>query len=143
MTEAQKILEMIKVVSPDDTVAMDEIDARMEAYLADKEYSSHGHKEAPPDLYVRFKSGDGGWIRRYTRSRDALKAIRPEGWTFVLRCYVPKGHTHAEIYDCSMLRGIEAERGAAPEVKGFGLPTEELAEIHAIIQAIEYERTAK
>lgn len=129
MSDAQTILKMIETVSPDDKAKLDEIDARVGFYLGE-------HKNL--EDYYRGKDQDAkiehavfwGHITKYTRSRDALKAIRPEGWTFAIDASAPesgievmfwKGKFQAEIVsDCK---------------------TEELAELHAIIQAIEYERS--
>lgn len=98
----QDILKMIETVSPDDTEKLDEIDARVWVCLhlqGDFNISINGgiiyyrHNSWPEDartiLQHPFQNPE------YTRSRDALKAIRPEG----------------------------------------------LAELHAILQAIEFERT--
>lgn len=65
----------------------------------------------------------------YTTSRDALKAIRPERFRPIEYYY---GHYRAPVqafYWCANGKKVE----------GLGA-TEELAELHAIIQAIEYER---
>ena len=72
---------------------------------------------------------------QYTRSRDALKQIRPDGkimWCF-FENYPEGARARAEIFH---------DHGDNPIQTGW-FPTEELAELHAIIQAIEYERTNK
>src|SRR5262249_23630579 len=68
---------------------------------------------------------------KYTRSRDALKAIRPEGW-FIgnMREYASR----------EFMCGLYQRSSAEMEIVSGDLPTEELAELHAIVQAIEYER---
>jgi hypothetical protein len=67
-------------------------------------------------------------------SRDALKLHRPEGWdTYAYRNWSMKGsigvahnnNPRCPVPDCSTYKA---------------LPTEELAELHVIIQAINYER---
>jgi len=58
-----------------------------------------------------------------------LKAIRPEGYRFA--------HLNPSGGFFCVADGPKQIR--APRLTGF-LPTEELAELHAIIQAIEYER---
>lgn len=107
MNQAQEILKMIEEVDPSDETKMDEIDLSVAKYLKQ-------HKI---------------WIGIVTRSRDALKAIRPDGWFGMIRFF-------GEYSVCNI-----------NHVHPFGnadsqhLPTEELAELHAIIQAIEYERS--
>lgn len=73
----------------------------------------------------------------YCTSRDALRMIRPGGWMIAS---VPNMLAN----ELGSYFG-EARRG--PDFASFtglyspDLPTEELAELHAIIQAIEFERT--
>src|ERR1700730_10498121 len=88
----------------------------------------HGNGKRGMDWLISLK------LRKYTRSRDALRAIRPEGW-----------HTYAvNVGDAT----YDAYWGYACQIEGDQirtsgtLPTEELAELHAIIQAIEYERSS-
>lgn len=118
---AQDILKMIREVDPSDTAKLDEIDFAVWQFLGND-------KNAKSPIECGF---DFGGIK-YTRSRDALKAIRPEGWHYFidsrggcklwsLDCTRPE--FHAQNNNCGMLR------------------TEELAELHAIIQAIDFERT--
>lgn len=64
----------------------------------------------------------------YTRSRDALKAIRKPEWTYAIDATAPEFLIDFEFHHLE-----KVIRGTAK--------TEELAELHAIIQAIEYERT--
>jgi hypothetical protein len=67
----------------------------------------------------------------YSRSRDAVKSIRPEG------CFVRINDCGHEM-DWFIAEVFEDDKyGSVLTPK---LPTEELAELHAIISAIEYER---
>ena len=114
MNEAQKILEMIESAKPEDTATLDEIDARVWCYKNGDRFS--------------FISLQVLGLPKYTRSRDALKSIRPEGFTDELSIYIVK-------------RGIVVESWFKKQITTPKfLPTEELAELHAIIQAIELER---
>jgi len=128
MTDARKILEMIENVAVDDVAALDEIDLVVWEYR---------HKAAYPETWF----GPVGDMKplyppKVTRSRDALKAIRPEGYTLRLH------YEHREVPEgyCAVIENdsfaFDSYMDAHP------LPTEELAELHAIIQAIEYERNA-
>lgn len=138
MSDAEIILKLIEEVSPDDTVKLGEID--MEAFRYITGYSE-GFEcgaqrgrwyacEDNPDPVIGF---DWRPIPQYTRSRDALKSIRPTGFTWAADFSVDP-------------RGFPEYGGSFSFMKGgerfFGKgTTEELAELHAIIQAIEHDRT--
>jgi len=66
-----------------------------------------------------------------TRSRDILKGIRPDGWFLSMEGW-PQDEPPLWRYKISLHK---IGNFISPP-----LPTEELAELHAIIQAIEYER---
>jgi hypothetical protein len=158
---AKQILTLIESVDPSDTAKLDEIEARVCEYLGGfsyfqskhgcysvtvkgDEYSKYwphsgaydgycqhtGKKKKFPEAfpYSQFKYDGHLECPEYTRSRDALKAIRPEGWDFTIStqykiCWGQKGQDKTLNYVWSK--------------------TEELAELHAIIQAIEYDRGAQ
>ena len=140
-----ELLKMIETVDPSDTAKLDEIDARVHEYLG---FQWHGD-----GVSVEHKLWAGHWgfdsvkepslcncetqkdfapePKEYTRSRDALKAIRPDGFIFYI-CPA-KTVTNKWVFTCNVI----------PDDCLFDckyLPTEELAELHAIIQAIAYER---
>ncbi len=130
----KQILEMIENVKPDDIVQLDEIDARVWAYIT-----------LEGDFKIHFVEGSGTIHYRhndwkdeshtilhhtfmhdeYTRSRDALKAIRPEGWDFV--CGPSFCHGYKDD-------ALEIEVYADND-------SECLNELHAIIQAAQRERS--
>jgi len=126
---AQEILKLIEEVDPADTEMLDSIDARVSVFINEwSDYKSHILD------YKRTKISDpnywGDNYKEFTRSRDALKAIRPEGWE----------------YACSYTAGKWVELWKADNAwrcVANDLPTEELAELHAIISAIDYERNNK
>lgn len=161
---ARKILEMIESVDPSDADSMDEIDARVWCYanmglyskLSPIEFIEYGprpqrtvHEDDLPEFFHDVNDGfhivgltfkyqhNAIFFERfvtisdkYTRRRTELKKVRPKGWDNitvsiyggVATAYISNGMIKKE----------------SPE-----LPTEELAELHAIIQAIEHDRTAK
>lgn len=126
MTNAQTIMKMIAEVDPADTGRLDEIDLAVGKYI--------GGNEIIVFLLEKAPSGIEKPLRQYTRSRDALKAIRPEGWNFQgLR------ETDAHLWWSEFRLGHQTSYDKA--VCASELPTEELAELHAIIQAIEHGRT--
>lgn len=114
MTAAQTILKMIEEVDPGDAGGLSKIDDLVD------EYRWQGAFMRP----ANFSS-----LHKYTRSRDALKAIRPEGWRLRLAQETLVGVS----WMCKICnkRDIEFMTIRA---------TEELAELHAIVQALEYER---
>lgn len=148
---------MIENVDPDDTNALDEIDARVWCWLNCMEFISFGKvkftfqevdttdPKAPVVKYNEMEStfkdvldkSYAGNFFQYTRSRDALKAIRPESeWCYKL-CMGPTGKAWFEIY-----MAFDSDKYPSTFGEGFKspvLPTEELAELHAIIQSITYD----
>ena len=119
------LLKLIENVDPQDTGAMDEIDYLTWCFVEEMEPVS--------------PASDYGFIGlKYTRSRDALKAIRPEGWS-IDACGIS---FYSGGYFCNMWRHSDkfmVESEPFPDPRRVG--TEELAELHAIIQAIEHERS--
>lgn len=138
MNEAQKILDLIESVDPKDTDTLDEIDARTREFVTGQEYISQFVSEHGTRWYTHMEEGEevSDFVSdKYTRSRDALKAIRPEGWIFHHSLAGESGHIYAGFKRGTNLQVISAADNR--------LPTEELAELHAIIQATEYERSKK
>jgi len=105
------ILTLIEKVDPADSAGLDEIDEAVEGVIT-------------------------GWaiIRhtpQYTRSRDALKYIRPKEWLFDISA----GRARYKCF-ATPPNGDDAEITASA-------PTEELAELYVILSAIEHERGLK
>lgn len=141
---------MIEEVDPADTDKLDEIEVRVECFLrgitlVKWPHTIHWPEKPDRPAYTRSYNNMGTVnhpdmakvvvYKRYTRSRDALKAIRPDG------CYFRVGNdgegTDPDLFVCEMYYApAYKNRG----IKAVALPTEELAELHAIIQAIAYER---
>lgn len=134
---AAMILEMINSVDPKDTETLDEIDARVYCLRGGKRYRSF--ERTPYGLSVIYKYDDYGQVAAhsgrdliaalYTRSRDALKCIRPMAFAFTL--------TYEE------LKGWKAEMTWVHDTNiRFVSPakwSEEIAELHAVVQAIRWE----
>lgn len=127
MTEAQTILKMIAEVDPADTGRLDEIDLAVGKYI--------GGNEIIVFLLEKAPSGIEKPLRQYTRSRDALKAIRPDGYVFQTSGIVQDNHGKLEW----SFNWITKDYFMCEDTPFF--PTEELAELHAIIQAKEHDRT--
>jgi hypothetical protein len=141
MTDVGKILEMIENADPSDRKTLDEIDARVHCYLQNCTYG-HGGITIPAgwtrgDIWVEQPNTQFGGQNisagpNYCSSRDALKQIRPEGWGVMVRQSAPdKVDCFIHRFDLSV-----GNRNAQ------NMPTEELAELHAIIQALDHARNA-
>lgn len=136
MKDHEIILKMIEEVSPNNTVKLDEIDARVWCYLSNFPYKNVFEFTSGNKSFVA-KDENGEMIvhsmENYTRSRDALKAIRPEGWATDITAY----STGIDAF-CEMHKTVDGD--SIHTVSSVYRPTEELAELHAIIQAIAYEQ---
>ncbi|QKZ15906.1 hypothetical protein [Spirosoma sp. KUDC1026] len=133
MTDAQTILKLIETVDPADTAKLDEIDARATAFYLRQTYDTYSNTVGFDNERCVYTK-EHGWIKRLelTRSRDALKAIRPEGYFLICN-----DQNDPEQFRCEFLASHKTLT-----IYAYA-PTEELAELHAIIQAIEYERGRK
>lgn len=139
-----EILKMIEEVSPDDTAKLDEIDIRTHCWLRNREWGG---------WHVEGSDATGSWalhegkrvensytnhssFTRLTRDRNWLKLIRPHGWVTMI-VEIDNGGGFILGWNCC-LKNIQDKLVTS---RPYTLPTEELAELHAIIQAIEYERS--
>jgi len=151
MNDYEKLLDMIENVDKDDTETLDEIDARFWLYLYNPNQQFCGleklgfrHKgENQFEVLQMYQDTDN--FESYTRSRDALKDVRPEGW-WIESIFLPLIDSHGlvinddlQFAECDMTRYIQGGNFNRPQVSGEGA-TEALAELHAITQAIQYER---
>lgn len=111
-----EILRMIEVVDPDDRKSIFLLNEKVFEWL------------------ISIKNGIK--FAKFVSSRDALKAIRPEGWAFD-HIALTDGDINIFGYSC-----LAYHRDFDRLIESPDTLTEELAELHAIIQAIEYERQA-
>ena len=134
---AQEILKLIEEVSPDDTAKLDEIDARVMAYLEGWEFKDYCrmYNEERTHCFT-LEENEMLFAFYYTRSRDALKAIRPNGYA---QSWPTRYSTGSLTYEYSFFL-IDSGGAVITAFVSPTRPTEELAELHAIIKAIEYER---
>ncbi|GAB3282945.1 hypothetical protein GCM10027347_59580 [Larkinella harenae] len=148
MTTAAEILKLIETVDPDDTAKLDEIDAAVAKYLGSTVMyfgDSAGNQEwVTVEYNIYGVVTDYEAVKRYTRSRDMLKAIRPEGWLVTIGQYPTWGKDQwysklEHITDKFIDVPNKAMNGQSLYKTGYA-GTEELAELHALIQAIAYER---
>lgn len=135
MEEANYILKLIEKASFDNYLGeWDEINARVDCYL--KKYTFIG---LPGYHICEYKTLDDPYPKyltptNYCESRDALKIIRPEGAAFHV-IFTPDD----QGYSAQVARHTD-EYNSYYARSPFKMPTEELAELYAIIQAIEHER---
>lgn len=126
-----EILKMIESVDPSDTSTLNEIDRLVWEWLTGK--TAHGYfKEG---WFEHLANGTRRKVPEYTRSRDALKAIRPEGW----RLYVNQSADFKSNGSRLWSAALEYDKPNLTHRSKYHA-TEELAELHAIIQAIDYNR---
>lgn len=104
---AQLIIAQIESTHPNDAAGLDKIDQQVAQFL--------GVASAP-----------------YTRSRDALKTIRPYNFWLKIENW-PHGHT--QVFGCFIL-----ESGEVVAFQSGCGTTEELAELHTVVQGIAYTK---
>lgn len=136
MKDNEIIMKMIEEVSPDDAAKLDEIDARVWCYLHGYKFAACKHDRifVLDEYQCEIEKLNGVCFLKYTRSRDALKAIRPLNFEFPLDV-LTNGAGFVFGYGCPAFNNGTFLAGYKKP-----LPTEELAELHAIIQAIAHER---
>lgn len=142
---ANQILEMIESVDPSDRKAMDQIDLDFWKWYADLPITNcyddyEGACGFSFETDIDYWELDGYSLlpssqphHRVSRSRDALKLVRPEGWCFDIE-EEDVGKFICWPYCWEKYSDLE---------RTPYFPSEELAELHAIIQSIEFERGNK
>lgn len=133
MTTHKDILGLIEVVDPEDTDKLDEIDARVWCWLNNGEFlrtKFFGTLVQYIDL-TDGKTKGHSFHTQYTRSRDAIKGIRPGGCLFSIQVLED---------GCAEVAYLYPPNEDDICLDSPKLPTEELAELHAIIQTIAHER---
>lgn len=162
MTDYEKLLKLIEA-NPTKVAELYEIDARSWCYFNNKkliewpasvDFKNRKNVLFEDGFYHKEDTNDSGrafqriWPHlQYTRSRDALKSARPEG----LHLTIKTNYVDKEKYNYCQ-GWIEIKRNSDTFYAGeydhydhefyqnTGFVTEELAELHVIIQAIEWER---
>lgn len=153
MIKAKTILDMIEQFPAKEMASFEvwqrhlEINARVYFYMNQNEHRYYGTVDNYcTGVAITFNGGSKGLAARhrdYCSSRDALKSIRPQGWSLSLTpnvCVFTKDGDVVEVLksddrgDVSIFRTVRSK---------WNLPTEELSELHAVIQAIEHERALK
>jgi hypothetical protein len=147
------LLDLIEKVDPRNFFSLEEIETKFwNWYLQRNDVDSSIISCFPFDDYLGFDENRYISIitndnikyldTRVTTSRDALKSIRPKGWQIQITTFDERQCSAKN--KCSLCSITDYKKEFNSPVKNFNaLPTEELAELHAIIQAIEFERTRK
>lgn len=135
MSEHKKILKLIENVDPENGEVLRDIECYADCFIHDYVFweCRREHKDSYDFSAYWCKGANTKRVTapRYTRSRDALKAIRPEG------VYIFQSPYSDKTWICFSNFWDDEDRDDFESPK---LPTEELAELHAIIQAVAYER---
>lgn len=138
--EAQKILGMIEVARPDDTAALDEIDARTDCLLKKWVFAKMSPYGYDPHSQVGYLDTIyGGHIcPRFTRSIDAQEALRREGWKMDVYNDGTRGF---RAVLCRPLKNGEGGEGVIGDLcmRDPYLSTEPLARLHAWVQVCGME----
>ncbi|WP_435640344.1 hypothetical protein [Micavibrio aeruginosavorus] len=134
MCDRLKLLKLVESANSSDTAILDEIDGRFWLYIhhPQLEYLTFDNSRTvfAKDESGKFHSFFEAHLAIYTRSRDELKRARPDGWIVTDVSYFSSTGEHT----CLMRK-----KGVAFAYCEHA-PTEELAELHAIVQAIALER---
>lgn len=163
--KTKDLLKLIENVDPKDSASLDKIDAETYGFINKLIFTGfESDKEPIGDFgdgleygdfkYSTYKTLDGksSWSQHpeYTRSRDALKAIRPDGWFFEMVSgswkaearpkEEPRYWYQAFLPSKARVRLPKNNKTMSEKGVSDGMPTEELAELHVIIQIIEWER---
>lgn len=130
------LLTLIETAEPSDTARLREIDARVVCFLNKRTFKlcngTYWYDEET------FETGGGYNCRdtsKYTRSRNALKAIRPKGWMI----YEMGQNYDTGVWYCQMVN----PKYSGEDIGIGEIASEELAELHAIIQAIAHDRAGE
>jgi len=128
ISQGKHILKMIEAVDKDDVDTLDEIDARFWCLVNGYEFSKCVEGIIYKYVYEIEPDDFDFSETEYTRSRDALKGARLDGWYY---------DTNTDK-DGTICYGDKGEWGTL-EIRSPDLSTEELAEFWAITQSRIYE----
>lgn len=137
MIDADTILKMIESVDLSDKRDVEELDVAVWEYTKRwKVLSSYNRCITVEDDCVASGKLTLPYndLPFYTRDRNALRKICPEGWKIYRKYYLKTEDKH--LVKLAPPRICSIRYVCSPR-----LPTEELAELHAIIQAIRFERS--
>ena len=127
---SEELLKMIETVDPEDSTAIEEIEARYICFKMRDVYEGITYDTSTDETPMAKGKNGAYYFKNYATSRDVLKGERPKGWCITNSVWFHPSGNGA----CSKIR-LDYK-----EIKTPDLPTEELAEFHAIIQAITYQR---
>lgn len=132
--QAKELLTMIEAVDCEDRVTMVEINCLFWCCLQDKRWM--GNYIDGDDAYVNEDKSInyiGIHYQPYASSRDALKAARPPEWKVIA-----EGYADQFVFELTKCVPAADDYLEDIEVSSPYMPTEELAEFHAIVQAWIY-----
>lgn len=136
MTDYTDLIHMIETVDPTDEVMLEEIDVRATMFIYDYPYNPCALEIAGNGYRIVHLPRGFARVAELSLSVDECKRKQPEGWSPVFIAVADFGKGNSHIWDFS----LQQSNGLDPIiVTGFGR-TEPLARLHAVIQAIAYER---
>ena len=134
--EVKSLLTAISSAKVDDVQAMDRINEAVYCYVKQVEFVKRTY---PASDMITFKDKDGvfsAFCPQYHNDRNALKAIRPNGWTLDSIIFYGSRSQNIKFWKAEIHRSGEPSTVLASR----GMPTEELAELYCIIAAIQHDR---
>jgi len=137
MTGVKEILELIENVDPEDSDTLDEIDARVWCYLERVNFLRI--TESLKHIEYKYRDSEKVWDcelkELYTRSRDALKRIRPRNVCVRIENVSFSHKVTVDEWACYLVEYPVI--GPDMEVHAYaqGMKTEDLAELYAILMA--------
>lgn len=145
------ILKLIEEVDPSDTAKLDEIDILTACWMSRRIWG--GWHDEPGGVTGSWgMNKDGAQIPnsycnhssfvKYSRDRNELKELRPDVWLINMepRFFCFQLNDKAGFYAIAVKPLGECIQEDFLNLESPLLKTEELAELHAVIQCIAYER---
>lgn len=136
---SEELLKMIEEVDPADSTAIEEIEARYICFKMRDVYEGITHDTSTDETPMAKGRNGVYYFDNYATSRDVLKRERPDNVSLTITAFI-------KMNFCFCTANYWDTKGGTPSdplpFLSPDLPTEELAEFHAIIQAIAYDRGA-
>lgn len=151
MSELLKILSIIERIKHYQETTIEELNARIWCFLHELEYIGYEEKDVTCMFEGDFlrkekvflgrskemKIASIKFVPEYTKSRDLIKSIRPKGGVWIELKTASDGDA---ICKFGKLQENGKEIYCFDTSKIDFLPSEELAELWCVLQAIEWER---
>jgi len=127
--QAKELLTMIEGVDLGDSDTLDNMDAKWWCLKNGHKLQRMVSEESESNRHIVIETDKSFMLRivLFSRSRDALKQARPEGWMLTVSGgWI--GQDCTEVFDCHGFNGNGIKYGQV-----YDRPTEELAEFYCIV----------